>query len=96
MSFDSVSSVSTIYYYSLFDGVPHLCTGDPRAWTVAQVGQWLVSLGMATVVDKFQANEIDGMCLSEGLDDESLAAVGVTIPVHRKKIQTALAMLFHT
>ena len=37
---------------------------------------------------------IDGMCLKEGLDDETLIAIGVSLPVHRRKLQTACTALF--
>ena len=42
----------------------------------------------------FEANEINGACLVEGLDDETLVHLGVVLPVVRKRIQTEIKQLF--
>lgn len=42
----------------------------------------------------FAANDIDGLCLREGLDDETLQQIGVSLPVHRRKLHSAVHLLF--
>ena len=42
----------------------------------------------------FEENEINGACLAEGLDDETLIMLDVKLPVARKRIQTEIKQLF--
>ncbi len=58
------------------------------------MAQWLNFLNLAKYVGNFKENAIDGACLKMGLDDETLDALGVTLPIHRKKLQTCCAELF--
>lgn len=67
---------------------------DPERWTVAQVSQWLISLGFEKHAKQFAENEINGICLQEGLDDETLIALEVALPVHRNILRKKAAELF--
>ena len=68
-------------------------TGDPLTWTVADVGKWLVSINMSSHCAAFATNEVDGECLKI-MDDESLRAIGVSLPIHRTKLLQKIPLLF--
>ena len=67
---------------------------NPIGWKDAEIKQWLEWLNLGKYADGFQENSIDGACLKEGLDDETLDAIGITLKIHRKKLQTACSDLF--
>jgi hypothetical protein len=71
----------------------HATTGNPITWTVADVGKWLVSINMSNHCAAFATNEIDGECLLD-MDDASLLAIGVSLPVQRKKLLRKIQELF--
>jgi hypothetical protein len=68
-------------------------TGNPLTWTVADVGKWLVSIEKSKFCASFKDNEIDGSCLKI-MDDASLLALGVTLPVHRNNLLERIKQLF--
>jgi hypothetical protein len=59
-----------------------------------EVCSWLGSLNLGKYAPNFKENAIDGSCLKVGLDDQTLDAIGVQLPVHRKKLQSACSDLF--
>ncbi len=67
---------------------------DPRTWSVKDVGQWLRMMDMASLSSLFESNDIDGTCLADGLDEQTLEIIGVRLPAHRRKLQSAVAKLF--
>jgi hypothetical protein len=71
----------------------HATTGNPLTWTVADVGKWLVSINMSNHCAAFATNEIDGQCLLD-MDDASLLAISVSLPVQRKKLLRLIQELF--
>jgi hypothetical protein len=68
-------------------------TGNPLAWTVADVGKWLVSIEKSKFCAAFKDNEIDGSCLKL-MDDETLAEIGVSLSIHRKNLLARIKQLF--
>ncbi len=68
--------------------------GNPRDWTVVQVCQWLRLKDLGQFAAVFEANGVDGSCLADGLDDDSLTMIGVKLPSVRKRIQTEIKALF--
>jgi hypothetical protein len=68
--------------------------GNPRDWSVEQVGQWLRCKDLSEYVASFEDNEITGARLAEGLDEETLIKLDVKLPVTRERIQTELKRLF--
>ncbi len=42
----------------------------------------------------FVKNGIDGQCLKVGMDEQTLIGLGLSLPVHRKKVQDAAQLLF--
>jgi hypothetical protein len=60
---------------------------------VAEVGQWLHSLGLGLHVRAFENNSINGTCLAIGLDEKTLTLLGVTLPVHQTIITRSLTEL---
>eukprot|EP00042_Codosiga_hollandica_P026076 m.120621 g.120621 ORF g.120621 m.120621 type:complete len:282 (-) comp52087_c0_seq1:96-941(-) len=66
----------------------------PATWHEPQVTQWLEHLNLAAYVGKFKEFCIDGLCLKEGLDAETLDVLEVKLPVHRKKLVAACEALF--
>ncbi len=63
-------------------------------WTVSDVCAWLKSIEMSKYVPAFEENSIDGACLAEGLDDDSMDMLGILLPLHRKKLRSASKLLF--
>jgi hypothetical protein len=74
------------------DSPPAHVDTPPSKWTVAQVGQWLESLGFAQHVSAFKKNEIDGEVLAMLTNDLLKDYVGVG--GHRLKIIKARDELF--
>jgi hypothetical protein len=68
-------------------------TGNPLTWTIADVGKWLLSINMDNYMDSFAKHKIDGQCLKL-MDDESLRALGVSLPVHRTKLLQQVLQVF--
>jgi hypothetical protein len=68
-------------------------TGNPITWTIADVGKWLLSINMDNYMDSFAKHKIDGQCLKL-MDDESLRALGVSLPVHRTKLLQQVLQVF--
>ncbi len=68
-------------------------TGNPLAWTVADVSKWLRSIEMDNHIDSFAKNKIDGQCLKH-MDEETLRALGVSLSVHRAKLLQQALQVF--
>ena len=76
---------------AVFD-LSSLSDTSPLQWTVAQVGQWLVSIGFPQYVQVFTENEIDGEALAD-LGNDILKDF-VKPGGHRVKILKARHTLF--
>uniref|UniRef100_F6ZGD0 SAM domain-containing protein n=2 Tax=Ciona intestinalis TaxID=7719 RepID=F6ZGD0_CIOIN len=61
-------------------------------WDVAEVGRWLVGIGLGTHAEKFAENEIDGSHLPQ-LGKDELSELGVTRVGHRLNFERSLKKL---
>jgi hypothetical protein len=68
---------------------------SPSQWDIDQVCQWLLTLNLAGLRDKFKASAIDGTELQK-LDIGKLVQIGVADPYHHMIIQKERAVLFGT
>ncbi|GFW31749.1 neurabin-2 [Trichonephila clavipes] len=72
------------------DRRPNNWQGRPvHLWTTAQVGQWLMVLGLEQYIKCFQAHEITGIHLLN-LDSTKLKAIGVNSSSDRSVIKKKL------
>ncbi len=67
---------------------------DPASWSVEEVVAWLHRHNMGVYEAKFTEFGIDGQCLVEGFDTETLTQLGVNLPIHQKKLLRITAALF--
>jgi hypothetical protein len=68
-------------------------TGNPAAWSVAQVASWLDSMHLGDCKAAFEQNEIDGATLPS-VDDATLESLGVSSQARRGQVRQAIAGLF--
>merc|ERR1719359_435394 len=66
----------------------------PRLWGDEQVRKWLASRGIPSeILGAFEDNLVNGL-LCEDLSDADLEGMGVSNPLHRKRVLLELARLF--
>lgn len=63
--------------------------GDVRQWTLGDVGRWLQSLDMASYMEAFESNRIDGEALML-MDEAALKDIGVASIGHRVLLLDAI------
>jgi hypothetical protein len=70
---------------------PHrLLPASVADWTVPDVQEWLELIGMAQYADVFEMTGIDGVVLSNGLNDTTLDMLLVSDQSHRQQLRNAL------
>ncbi|ELU10109.1 hypothetical protein CAPTEDRAFT_93086 [Capitella teleta] len=66
---------------------------DPKEWSIHEVSDWLLTIGLPQYVTSFIENAIDGVELLSLKDETLLNALGVTALGHRNKILRAAQSL---
>lgn len=66
---------------------------SPADWKVADVGAWLDSIELGSHADSFKTHSVNGKMLLALSDQDLYSTLGVTSPLHRKKLLMEISAL---
>lgn len=72
---------------------PSAPSSSVSSWKTTDVGLWLTSLELPMHVDAFKSHSVDGFMLLVLTEEDLYKTLGVSSPIHRKKIMLAIGEL---
>jgi len=66
---------------------------SPAEWKTADVGSWLISIELPEHAETFKTHSVNGKMLLALSDQDLYATLGVTSPLHRKKLLMEISAL---